>query len=214
MPTKDDLGLAQVFRDLQAQLPQDAVVTFGAGNHAIWAQRYLRHRAFPSQLAARNGSMGYGVPAAMAASLAFPNRTVVSVAGDGWFLMNGQELSTAVTEGAAPIILVVNNGMYGTIRQHQELRHPGRVSGTHTGELDFATYARAFGGHGEVVTQTEEFRPALERALHAGAPAVIDLRANLERLTPNRARTRLPRIAGARRGHKVVFTGPSAQRKG
>jgi len=185
-PVHDDdaLDLGAVFGVLRDRLDDDAIVTFGAGNHAIWAQRFLRYGRFPSQLAPRNGSMGYGVPAAVAAALTYGNRRVVSVAGDGCFLMNGQELATAVAYGAAPLILVLSNGQYGTIRQHQERAHPGRVSGTALVNPDFAAYARAFGAYGEVVARTEEFAPALDRALASGGPAVLDLRVSPERLGP------------------------------
>ncbi|MCQ4214409.1 thiamine pyrophosphate-dependent enzyme [Streptomyces longispororuber] len=183
-PDGDPLDLGAVFAALDARLPADAVVTFGAGNHAIWAQRFLTHRAGGRQIAPRNGSMGYGIPAAVAAALEHPGRRVVSIAGDGCFLMNGQELATAVTEGAAPLILVLNNAQYGTIRQHQEQTYPGRVSGTALGNPDFAAYARAFGAHGETVTVTEEFGPALERALACGRAALIELKVTDGRLAP------------------------------
>ncbi|MEV5518587.1 thiamine pyrophosphate-dependent enzyme [Streptomyces flaveolus] len=185
-PVRDDdpLDLGAVFAALDARLPADTVVTFGAGNHAIWAQRFLTHREGGRQLAPRNGSMGYGIPAAVAAAVEHPGRRVVSVAGDGCFLMNGQELATAVAEGAAPLILVLNNSVYGTIRQHQEQAYPGRVSGTALGNPDFAAYARAFGAYGETVTVTEEFAPALERALACGRAALIELKVTDGRLAP------------------------------
>ncbi|MEU0845373.1 thiamine pyrophosphate-dependent enzyme [Streptomyces sp. NPDC005962] len=187
-PVHDDdrLDLGAVFAELDARLPHDTIVTFGAGNHAIWAQRFLTYRGGARQLAPRNGSMGYGIPAAVAAAIAHPGRQVLSVAGDGCFLMNGQELATAVAEGATPLILVVANGTYGTIRQHQEAHYPGRVSGTGLVNPDFAAYARAFGAHGETVTATEEFAPALERALTRGTAALIELRTE-GRLAPGEA---------------------------
>jgi acetolactate synthase I/II/III large subunit len=175
-PSGATLDLNRVFGALADRLPPDAVVTWGAGNHGGWPSRFLQWHSYPSHLAPRNGSMGYGVPAAVAAALAHHDRTVVSVAGDGCFLMNGQELATAVAHGVAPVVLVVNNSTYGTIRTHQETRYPGRVSGTDLVNPDFAAYVRAFGGHGEVVTRTEEFPDALERALLADVPAVIELR--------------------------------------
>ncbi|MFG2891325.1 thiamine pyrophosphate-dependent enzyme [Streptomyces sp. NPDC048248] len=183
-PEADPLDLGAVFAALDANLPADTVVTFGAGNHAIWAQRFLTYRADRRQLAPRNGSMGYGIPAAVAAAIESPERRVVSVAGDGCFLMNGQELATAVAQGAAPLVLVLDNSQYGTIRQHQEQSYPGRVSGTALGNPDFAAYARAFGAHGETVTTTEEFRPALERALSCGRAALIELKVAEGRLAP------------------------------
>jgi acetolactate synthase-1/2/3 large subunit len=128
--------------------------------------------------------MGYGVPAAVAAKLLYPERTVVSFAGDGCFLMNGQELATAVQYGADFVLIVVNNGMYGTIRAHQERDYPGRVSGTALHNPDFAALARAYGAHGEVVERTEDFAPAFERARSAGTPALIELRVDPEAISP------------------------------
>jgi len=129
--------------------------------------------------------MGYSVPAAVAAKIAAPERTVVAIAGDGEFLMNGQEFATAMQYGAAIVVLVVNNGMYGTIRMHQEREYPGRVSGTGLANPDFAAYARAFGGHGERVERTAEFAPAFQRALASGKPAVLELRIDPEAITPS-----------------------------
>ncbi|MGW0683829.1 thiamine pyrophosphate-dependent enzyme [Streptomyces sp. NPDC002754] len=183
-PDGDPLDLGEVFAHLDDRLPGDTIVTFGAGNHAIWAQRFLTYRDGMRQLGPRNGSMGYGVPAAVSAAIAHPDRRIVSVAGDGCFLMNGQELATAVAEGAAPLILVLDNAQYGTIRVHQEREYPGRVSGTALGNPDFAAYARAFGAHGETVTTTEEFAPALDRALACGRAAIIHLKVTEGRLSP------------------------------
>jgi acetolactate synthase-1/2/3 large subunit len=128
--------------------------------------------------------MGYGLPAAIAAKLRHPDRTVVALAGDGCFLMNGQELATAVQYGADIVVLVVNNGMYGTIRMHQERAYPGRVMATTLANPDFAALARSYGAHGEIVTETEQFRPAFRRALAAGRPALIELRIDPEAITP------------------------------
>ena len=183
-PEGDEVDLGAVFAELAARLPEDVLVTCGAGNYAIWPQRFLTYRRFPSQLAPRNGSMGYSVPSGVAAALECPDRTVLTVAGDGCFLMNGQELATAVTAGARLVVLVVNNGMYGTIRMHQERHYPGRVVGTDLGAVDFAAYARAVGARGEAVRRTEEFGPALERALAADRPALIELRVTSGRLAP------------------------------
>jgi acetolactate synthase-1/2/3 large subunit len=128
--------------------------------------------------------MGYGLPAAIAAKLAHPERTVVAFAGDGCFLMTGQELATAVQYGLALVVIVVNNAMYGTIRMHQERSFPGRVIGTTLHNPDFAALAESFGGHGEVVEQTLDFQPALERALDCGGPALIELKHSSEAITP------------------------------
>ncbi|OEV30063.1 thiamine pyrophosphate-binding protein, partial [Streptomyces nanshensis] len=183
----EPLDLGAVFATLDARLDADAVITFGAGNYALWAQRFLTYRQGMRQLAPRNGSMGYGVPAGVAAAVTHPGRQVVTFAGDGCFLMNGQELSTAVAEGAAPLIIVVDNGTYGTIRKHQELTYPGRVSGTDLVNPDFSAFARAFGAHGETVTATGEFASALERSLancRSGRAALISLRPADGRLAP------------------------------
>ncbi|QJQ98885.1 thiamine pyrophosphate-dependent enzyme [Halomonas sp. PGE1] len=159
--------MGAVLGELVKRLPDDAVFTFGAGNHCIWAQRYLPTRVFPSQLSTRNGSMGYSVPAAVSASLASPERLCVVVAGDGEFMMNGQEIATAVQYGAAMLVLVVDNGRYGTICLHQEAQFPGRASGTRLANPDFAALCRAYGGHGETVAANDEAAGAIERALRA-----------------------------------------------
>ena len=166
-----DLGIA--FGELDDQLRGEAVLTFGAGNATIWAHRFVRHLRSASLVGARNGAMGLAVPAAVAASLIFPERTAVAVCGDGDFMMNGQELATAVAHGAAPLTIVIDNGIYGTIVQHQENHYPGRPSGTRMANPDFAAWMRSFGGHGERVERTEEFGPALERALAADGPALL-----------------------------------------
>ena len=177
-----DLGVAM--RELRSRLAPDAIVTYGAGNHCIWAQRYLPLHSYPSLLAPRNGAMGFGLPAAVAASIAHPGRQVVSVAGDGCFLMNGQELATAVANGARPLVLVVDNSQYGTIVAHQEREYPGRRHGTALTNPDFAAYSRAFGGFGERVSSTEEIPGALDRALASGKAAVLHLDADPTVLRP------------------------------
>src|SRR3954467_5596776 len=141
--------------------------------------------------------MGYGVPAAVAAKAVHPDRTVVCVAGDGDFLMTGQELATAVQEGLAILVLVVNNGMYGTIRMHQERRYPGRVVGTDLRNPDFVALARAFGAHGELAERTEDFPAGLERALAADAPALLELRVDPEAITPRATLSEIRAGAGA-----------------
>jgi acetolactate synthase-1/2/3 large subunit len=179
------LHYGEVIAWLSQNLPQDAIVTNGAGNFASWLHRHFQYKGWRTQLAPTSGSMGYSVPAAVAAKIAAPERAVVAIAGDGEFLMNGQEFATAVQYGAPIIVLVVNNGMYGTIRMHQEREFPGRVSGTALANPDFAAYARAFGGHGETVSKTAEFAPAFERARASGKPAVIELRIDPEAITPS-----------------------------
>ena len=182
-PIPGKLQYAEVVKWLGATLPEDAILASGAGNFAGWVHRYFRYKGFRTQLGPTNGSMGYGLPAAVAAKLAAPQRTVLAVCGDGDFLMNAQELATAAQYGCAVIVLVVNNGMYGTIRMHQEREYPERILGTALTNPDFAAYARAFGGHGEVVETTAEFAPAFERARAAGKPAIIELRIDPEAIT-------------------------------
>lgn len=179
-----DLQLAGVMAVLRERLTADAVIASGAGNFTVWAHRFYTFREYPTQLAPRSGAMGYGVPAALAAQAVFPGRTVVCLAGDGDFLMTGQELATAVQYELPVIVLVVNNGMYGTIRMHQERHFPGRVFGTNLVNPDFAAYARAFGAHGEVVRRTDDFAPAFDAALASGGPAVLELRVDPEAITP------------------------------
>ena len=147
--------------------------SYGAGNFAGWLHRHWRFSELGTQLAPTSGSMGYGVPAAVLAKRQKPDSPAVAIAGDGDFLMNSQEFATAVQHGIAVLVLVVDNGMYGTIRMHQERAYPGRVSATRLRNPDFAAYARAFGGHGETVRRTEEFAPAFERALASGQPAIL-----------------------------------------
>ncbi len=158
---------------LRGRLPDDAIICNGAGNYAGWLHRHYRFAETGTQLAPTSGSMGYGVPAAVLAKAQHPDRTVVAFAGDGCFLMNGQEFATAVQYRLPIIVIVVDNGQYGTIRMHQEREYPGRVVATKLKNPDFALYATAFGGHGERVTCTEEFEAAFERALVCGKPAIL-----------------------------------------
>ncbi|UFX42636.1 thiamine pyrophosphate-binding protein [Bradyrhizobium sp. 41S5] len=158
---------------LRDRLPKDAIVCNGAGNYAGWIHRHHRFHTFAAQLAPTSGSMGYGVPAAVMAKRQHPDRVVVAFAGDGCFLMNGQEFATAVQYDAPLIVVVIDNAQYGTIRMHQERDYPGRVVGTQLKNPDFALYAKAFGGHGERVERTEDFAPAFERALASGKPAIL-----------------------------------------
>jgi len=184
-PMPGALHYGEIIVWLSDHLPEDAIVTNGAGNFASWLHRHFRYKGWRTQLAPTSGSMGYSVPAAVAAKIAHPERTVVAIAGDGEFLMNGQEFATAMQYGARIVVLVVNNGMYGTIRMHQEREYPGRVSGTDLANPDFAAYARAFGGHGETVARTAEFAPAFERALASGKPSIIELRIDPDAITPS-----------------------------
>ncbi len=174
-----------VMQHLEGVLPIDAILTNGAGNYATWVHRFHRYRGFRTQLAPTSGAMGYGVPAAIAAKALHPDRVVVAFAGDGCFLMTGQELATAVQYRLNVIFIVVNNNMYGTIRMHQERAFPGHVYGTALINPDFAAYARAFGASGEVVESTAEFAPAFARAMNAGKPALIEIRIDPEAISPN-----------------------------
>jgi len=174
----------EIVQQVSQALPDDAIICNGAGNFATWVHRYYTYRGWRTQLAPTNGSMGYGVPAAIAAKIAQPHRTCVAFAGDGDFLMNGQELATAAQYGANVIVIVVNNGMYGTIRMHQEREYPGRVSGTELKNPDFAALARAYGAHGETVQETAQFAPAFARAMAAGKSALIELQLDPEAITP------------------------------
>jgi acetolactate synthase I/II/III large subunit len=185
VPIPGSLQLAEVMHSLRERLPPDAIVANGAGNFSSFLHRFHRYRRFKTQLGATSGAMGYGTPAAVAAKSVHPDRTVLAVCGDGDFLMTGQELATAVQYGLPIVILVVNNGMYGTIRMHQERHYPGRVHGTSLRNPDFTAYARAFGAHGELVETTEQFAPALDRALSAGRPALLELRLAEEAITPS-----------------------------
>jgi acetolactate synthase-1/2/3 large subunit len=195
-----DLDMGEVMATLRERLPADAVLTNGAGNFTVWAHRFYEFRQYRTQLAPTSGAMGYGVPAAVTAKILDPARTVVCIAGDGDFLMTGQELATAVQENAAIVVLVVNNGMYGTIRMHQERHYPGRVSGTDLVNPDFAALARAFGAYGAIVERTADFAAALDEALGCGKPAVLELRVDREALTPRHTLTEIRETAQARLG--------------
>jgi acetolactate synthase I/II/III large subunit len=183
-PIPGKLQYGEIVGWLSDKLPEDTVVAGGAGNFAGWLHRHFRYKGFRTQLGPTNGSMGYGYPAAVAAKLAAPSRNVIAFCGDGDFLMNGQEIATAMQYGAAFVALVVNNGIYGTIRMHQEREYPGRVFGTDLKNPDFAAYARAFGAHGETVERTEDFAPAFERAAASGKPALIELKIDPDAITP------------------------------
>lgn len=181
--TPGAVKMENVVRWLSAHLPEDAIVTNGAGNYAAWLHRYFTFKGYRSQLAPTSGSMGYGFPAAISASIEHPDRTVVCMAGDGCFQMTLNEFSTAMQHGAKPLVIVANNGRYGTIRMHQERNYPGRVSGTDLANPDYAALARAYGGHGELVERDAEFPAAFARAAAAGVPAVIELRLDPQALS-------------------------------
>jgi acetolactate synthase I/II/III large subunit len=182
--TLGSLQLAEIVSWLRDALPDDAILVNGAGNFSVWVHRFFRYRQFGTQLAPVSGSMGYGVPAAVAAKLLHPGREVVSFSGDGCFLMHGQEFATAVQHRAPAIFIVVNNGIYGTIRMHQERGFPGRVYGSDLHNPDFAAYARAFGGFGATVEKTEDFAGAFEAARASGLPAILELKLAPEVITP------------------------------
>ena len=182
-PIPGSVQLAEIVQWMRERLPEDAILCTGAGNFSGWWQRYWRFTGMRTQVAPTNGSMGYGVPAGVAAKLAYPERIVVSVNGDGDFLMNGQELATAMQYGANTVFMVVNNNQYGTIRMHQEREYPARVYATALANPDFVALARAYGAHGELVEQTAQFAPAFERALAAGKPALIEIRIDPQAIT-------------------------------
>jgi acetolactate synthase I/II/III large subunit len=178
------VNLGEIIVGLRDKLPADAVICNGAGNFSIWVHRYWRYRRYGSQLAPISGSMGYGVPAAIGMKRLAPQRTVVAFAGDGDFLMTGQEFATAVQYDLPIIVVVVDNAMYGTIRMHQERHYPGRVIATGLKNPDFAAYARAFGGYGATVEKTADFFPAFVAAQQSGKPAILHLKVDPEALTP------------------------------
>jgi len=193
------MQLGEIMLALRRRVP-DAIFTNGAGNFAIWASRFLRFRRIEQQLGPTSGSMGYGLPAAIAAAWVFPGRTVVCFAGDGDFLMNGQEFATAVQYGLPVVVIVIDNGAYGTIRMHQEREFPGRVTATQLRNPDFAAYARAFGGHGETVEETSEFEPAFERALASALPSILHVKIDPEAIAPAATLSAIRAAALERRG--------------
>lgn len=183
-PQLAGVDLAQVVAHLNDVLPDDAVLSNGAGNYTVWLHRFYRYRLPATELAPTNGAMGYGFPAAIAAKLQNPQRTVVCFAGDGCFMMYPQELATAVQFSAPLLVIVVNNGMLGTIRMHQEREYPRRVSATELVNPDFVAFAQSFGAHGELVERTEDFPAALQRARQAGVPALLELRTDPRQISP------------------------------
>lgn len=183
----DGVDLSTAMGLLDARLPDERVVTYGAGNATIWGHRFVGHNLPNSLVGPRNGAMGMAVPAAVAASLVFPDRQAVAICGDGDFLMNGQELTVCGAHGGTPLVIVVDNGIYGTIVQHQRAHYPGRPSGTSMDSPDFAAGMRAYGGFGEYVETTADFGPALDRALASGLPALLHLRADPATMPPSSA---------------------------
>ena len=197
-PSPVDMG--RVTDHLRAALPADAIITNGAGNFAIWSGRFLKYGPAMRLLGPQSGAMGYGIPAAIAAKLVHPDRRVVCFAGDGDFQMTSQELATAAQAGAQPVILVLDNGSYGTIRAHQERTYPGRVSGTDMVNPDFAALARAHGFHGERVEATEDFPAAFARACASPTGAVLSLAVSAEAITPRATLGQMRAAALARQG--------------
>lgn len=194
------LDLGACMEELKDRLSDDSIVTTDAGNFSGWALRFLPFTQPRTFVAPTSGAMGYGVPAAISAAITFPDRLVVCFAGDGGFMMSAQELATACHYGAKPIFLVFNNGMYGTIRAHQERHHTGRYIAVDLTNPDFAALAAAYGAHGETVTKTEEFGPALDRAIRSGKPAVLDLRMDPDVISTTTTLTRMREAALARAG--------------
>jgi acetolactate synthase I/II/III large subunit len=180
------VDLAVVIRHLATHLPANAILSNGAGNFTVWVHRFFTYRQPHTELAPTSGAMGYGFPASIAASLRHPDRVSVCVAGDGDFLMYAQELATAAQYGARVIVLIANNGLYGTIRMHQDRRFPGRVSGTELVGPDFVALARSFGAHSERIEATDAFASAFERACAANRSAVLELVTDPDQITPDR----------------------------
>jgi acetolactate synthase-1/2/3 large subunit len=176
--------LSDIIHSIRNLVDEDSILCNGAGNNTGWLHRFFRYRGYRTQLAPTSGTMGYGLPAAIAAKLRYPDRCVVAFAGDGDFMMNGQELATAMQYCANIIVIVINNGIYATIRMHQEREYPGRVIGTDMVNPDFVALAKAYGAHGERVEKTDEFEAAFERSLAADRPALIEVMLDPDILTP------------------------------
>ncbi len=193
------LNPGEIVRQVRAELPDDAIIANGAGNYATWVHRFYRFEKFGSQLAPISGSMGYGVPAAVGASRMNPKRPVVAFAGDGCFMMTGQEFATAVQYDLPVIIIVLDNAMLGTIRMHQETHYPGRVVATGLRNPDFAALAKAYGGHGETVKTTDEFLPAFRRARASGKPAILHCFVDQEAITPAKSLSEIRNAALAKK---------------
>ena len=198
IPNPGALQLAEIIATLHKQLPPDTIVCNGAGNYSGWVHRFWRFRGYGTQLAPTSGSMGYGVPAAVAGAIVHPDRPVLSFSGDGCFLMNGQEIATAMHYSLKPIFFVINNGMYGTIRMHQEREYPTRVSGTTLTNPDFAALGRAYGLYSETVERTEDFDGAFARAREAGRAALIELRLDPEAISTRISLSKLRELSLAK----------------
>ena len=194
-----DVDLAEVMIWLRDMLPADAIICNGAGNYAAWIHRYYRFRRFATHIAPTSATMGYGVPAAVAMQRLYPGRLVVSLNGDGDFLMNGQEFATAVQYGLPIVVIVCDNASYGTIRMHQERNFPGRVIATDLRNPDFAAYALAFGGFGASVEKTRDFPQAFEAARASGLPSIIHVKIDPDRITPTATLSGIRQDAMARR---------------
>lgn len=197
-PVPGPVQMGDIAAWLNKILPEDALICNGAGNYATWMHRFYQYRGYRNQLAPTSGSMGYGLPSAVAAKLVHPDRVVVSMNGDGCFMMHGQELATAMQYGANIIAIIINNSMFGTIRMHQEREYPGRTANTGLRNPDFAALARAYGANGETVNATEEFQPAFERALAANVPTVIEIKLDPEAINPATTLTAIREAALAR----------------
>ena len=193
-----EVQLGAIVTWLRSRLPREAILCNGAGNYSAWLHRFYRYRRFGTQLGSTSGSMGYGTPAAITAKLLHPDRPVVAFAGDGCYLMNGQELATAVQYNLPIIVVVVNNGMYGTIRMHQERDYPGRVVGTDLNNPDFAQLAQAYGAFGVTVERSDDFPAAFDAAVASMRPALIELKVDPEALTPSRSLSEIREAALAK----------------
>jgi acetolactate synthase-1/2/3 large subunit len=190
------VDMVGIMGHIQSRVGEDAIITTDAGNFSGWPQRFFRYSTYPSQVGPTSGAMGYSVPAAISARLTCPNRPVIGFVGDGGFLMSGQEFATAMHYGIDPVIIVVNNSMYGTIRMHQERDYPDRTIATGLTNPDFVKWAESFGAYGALVERTEEFGPAFEKALNAGRISLIEIRLDPEVIT---TRTTLSAIRDAGR---------------
>lgn len=200
-PAPGPIHMGDIMAWLEENMPPETIYTNGAGNFSVWVHRFHQYRRLGTELAPTSGSMGYGLPAAVAAAITRPQTPVLCVAGDGDFMMTGQELATAMAQKAKFTVIIVNNGMYGTIRMHQENHYPGRVISTDLVNPDFAAYARSFGAHGETVERTADFAAAFTRAQRFNGPSVIELRMDPEVITPQATLTGLREAALAKKSH-------------